>query len=381
MLTLVKNARSISTGRVADILCAGGRIVFTSERIDAPAGAPVEVLDIEGRTVVPGLVDGHVHFIGAAGDEGLSSHTPPISTRHLLQAGVTTAVGCLGFGRATESVRHLYVKACTMSSEGASTYIYSGSFFVPPATITGSVGEDILLVDKVLGVKIAVADAYSSHPTVPEISRIAGEAFVAGLQAGKAGIVHAHIGQQGDGFDLLEQVQRATGIPKKQFIPTHCNWSSDMIARAAGYAKRGGYIDLSTVLDPARGSISSVRASLAVMRLLDNGVPASSISLSSDGNVGMPVRDPDGVQTGLYLERVGSLWDEVSSLARQGMPLDKAVSLASENPARRLGLFPGKGSIDDGSDADIIALNEDLTIHAVLAGGKTLRAPRLAVGD
>ncbi len=335
---------------------------------------------------MPGLVDGHVHFTGAAGDEGLSSQTPPISARHFLEAGVTTAVGCLGFGAVTEDARALYAKALTLDQEGITTYVYTGAFRVPTPTITGSVPGDIVLMEKVLGVKVAIGDAYCSHPTVAELVRLASEAFAAGLQSGKPGLLHVHVGHHGDGFALLEEVQRVSGVPSRQFLPTHCNWSDSIVEHASSYARSGGFVDLSTVLDPARGSVTSVRASAAVRQMLESGVPGSSISLSSDGNVGMPVRAPDGVQTGLYLERVSSLWDEVCALARAGMPLVEAAALASENPARRLGLFPRKGSIGEGSDADMLVLNDDLSIHTVVArgvpawqAGVTLLKTRLAI--
>jgi len=45
-------------------------------------------------------------------------------------------------------------------------------------------------------------------------------------------------------------------------------------------------------------------------------------------------------------------------LAHTSLTLPEAVKLASENPARELGLFDRKGSLEAGKDADLVVLNE-----------------------
>ncbi len=48
------------SGAVADLLVADGRVSAIGPDLAAPAG--VETVDLEGRTVLPGLWDNHVHF-------------------------------------------------------------------------------------------------------------------------------------------------------------------------------------------------------------------------------------------------------------------------------------------------------------------------------
>jgi N-acetylglucosamine-6-phosphate deacetylase len=50
--------------------------------------------------------------------------------------------------------------------------------------------------------------------------------------------------------------------------------------------------------------------------------------------------------------------------------LHDAVKMAAENPARVLNIFPQKGSITVGKDADIVVLNDDLEVVLTLCGGE-----------
>jgi allantoinase len=50
----------------------------------------------------------------------------------------------------------------------------------------------------------------------------------------------------------------------------------------------------------------------------------------------------------------------------RGLPLSQLVKMVSENPARRYGLYPRKGAIFPGADADLVLvdLNEEWTLTA-----------------
>ena len=52
------------------------------------------------------------------------------------------------------------------------------------------------------------------------------------------------------------------------------------------------------------------------------------------------------------------------------IPLEDAVRMASETPARIMGVLDRKGTLERGKDADIIALDRDLNVRAVWAMGK-----------
>ena len=64
MSTLLRNARLLD-GRLVDLLIEGGRITRRSSAAEGGVSRPApadEMVDLDGRTVMPGLWDSHVHF-------------------------------------------------------------------------------------------------------------------------------------------------------------------------------------------------------------------------------------------------------------------------------------------------------------------------------
>ena len=55
---------------------------------------------------------------------------------------------------------------------------------------------------------------------------------------------------------------------------------------------------------------------------------------------------------------------------KANIPLADAVRMASETPARIMGVYDRKGSLQRGKDADIQILDKDLNVRAVWAMGK-----------
>ncbi|GAB3696119.1 metal-dependent hydrolase family protein [Saccharopolyspora tripterygii] len=88
----------VETGEQAegDLLCADGRIVETGRGLKAPDGA--RTVDLAGATVLPGLIDAHVHVTAATADLGaLTSWSPSYAAAHaarimggMLDRGFTT---------------------------------------------------------------------------------------------------------------------------------------------------------------------------------------------------------------------------------------------------------------------------------------------------
>ena len=90
---------------------------------------------------------------GGGGEAGYHSRTPEITLSELIKYGVTTVVGLLGTDGCTRSLENLYAKVNALEFEGISTYMYTGSYRVPTNTITQTILSDMVLIDKVIGVK------------------------------------------------------------------------------------------------------------------------------------------------------------------------------------------------------------------------------------
>lgn len=56
-----------------------------------------------------------------------------------------------------------------------------------------------------------------------------------------------------------------------------------------------------------------------------------------------------------------------------GIPLETAVACATMNPAKCLGVFDTRGSLEVGKAADVVLLDEALNIRAVIKDGKNIR--------
>lgn len=55
-----------------------------------------------------------------------------------------------------------------------------------------------------------------------------------------------------------------------------------------------------------------------------------------------------------------------------GLPLETAVACATMNPAKSLGVYDEYGSITEGKKANIVLLDKDLELQAVIKDGVRL---------
>jgi len=182
-------------------------------------------------------------------------------------------------------------------------------------------------------------------------------------------VLHIHIAEYGDAYSILERVRKISGVPSEIFVPTHCNTDAAMLDNAKKYAASGGCVDISGILEASRGCPRSVKASTAIESLLDFGVSPDRITLSSDGNVGLPFLTDDGERHGLYVERVSSTWDNTRDMICDGVPPELAISFAGKNPAERLKLHK-KGLLNIGMDADILVFDDEWNIERVYMKGR-----------
>lgn len=374
MITLFKNAILYDPDLIGkkDVLTGGGSILAIKDHIDPPAGLETEVVDCGGLWLVPGLIDGHVHLTGGGGEGGPASRMPELQLEMMIDGGVTTVVGCLGTDGITRSVESLLMKVKTLRAQGVSAWMYTGSYQVPPPTITGDLARDIALFEEIIGVgELAISDHRSSIPSFSELARITAHARVAGMIGGKAGIVHVHMGDAKDPFRPIHEVVEGTMMGYKQFLPTHCNRNHHIFEDTKEYGKKG-YVDLTTSSYPYDPEVE-VKSSKALKQLLDAGVPAGHITFTSDACGSLPIFDAEGNLVRIDMGLPSSMLQEIKdSVQEEHIPLETALKVATSNPAKILKL-KAKGYVREGLDADILVLGPDFGIRYLMAMGKMVK--------
>lgn len=360
-----------------DILIVNEKIILIKQNITESAtnslDKNIKIIDASKCIVIPGFIDQHVHINGAGGEGGPQYRTPPIRLSELIKAGITSVIGLLGIDGFVRSLKALLMKAKGLENEGISTWIYTGAYQYPSPTITGDILSDIMLIDKIIGVKISLSDHRSSHPTIDELTKVTSEARVGGMLAGKAGIVHIHMGSEKLGLNPLFGIVKNTDIPIEQFAPTHLNRNEELFKSAIEFGKMGGYIDLTTGV-PAEDELNGrLKPSKVIKRLVRNGVSMERITMSTDGNGSMPKFNEKKEITGMTVASVSSLYKEfIDIIKKEKMSVQDAVRVSSTNIAKHLKLEQ-KGEIKEGKDADIIVLDKNtLQIKHVIAKGKIL---------
>ena len=370
MLTLLRHADVYAPERLGlrDVLVAGERIAGIAERIEAPAGLPVEVVDLEGRRILPGLVDPHVHVTGGGGEAGAATKVPPVPLSRFTSAGTTTVIGVLGTDDLTRTTAELLARARGLEDEGISAFALTGGYHFPPATLTGSVRGDIVHVDRILGVgEIAISDHRSSQPTLDELLRIASEAHVAGLMTGKAGIVHLHVGDGSRGLDLVRRALESSELPPRVFNPTHVNRRKALFEEALDLVERGVALDVTAF--PVGDDEDAWSAGEAVERYLGAGFPERRITVSSDGGGCLPRFDADGRVAHMDVGAPASLRVELEALVGRGHALERVLPAFTSNAAD-LWRLPNKGRLAAGRDADLLVLDERFGFAEVMARGR-----------
>lgn len=350
------------------LLVGGGRVLWIGGPDDAaPSGLPMDVVDLGGRRLIPGLIDGHVHITGGGGESGFASRVPALPLSRYTSGGVTTVIGVLGTDDLARSTRELVAGVMGLREEGLSAWAHCGGYHLPPATVTGSVRGDIAFIDCIIGVgEVAISDHRSSQPTLDELLKVAADAHVAGLMTGKAGIVHLHLGDGPRGLDLVRRALDQSELPPRVFNPTHVNRRRALFEEALELARRGSTIDI-TAFPVAEGE-DAWSAADALQRYLDSGAPAERITVSSDAGGCLACFDGEGHLCGMDIGKPAALGATIAQLLARGLPLERVLPAFTSNVARLLRL-PRKGHIAVGADADLVVLDAQHRVSDVMALG------------
>ncbi|TML88502.1 MAG: allantoinase [Actinobacteria bacterium] len=375
----------------AHVVIEGERVVALADDDGALTGAD-EVVDADGLHVLPGAVDPHVHYedLGHAEREDYATGTMAAAA-----GGITTIVEhpltiplpitAQAFAEKRDRVRELAVV----------DFGLWGALTRPSLPeIPGEWREGAR------GFKAFMPFSEPEYPNVDDAELLAGMEIVAGLDG--LVLVHAendammranHARLQADGRrdplahhegrpPLVEEeaVHRAIFLAQQagvrlQVVHVSSPVSAELVAGAKARAQRVTMevcshhllLDLDDLvrLGPYGRCAPALRDRALVERLWDHVLSGNADCLISDhAPYTREEKEPgweDIFAAPLGLQNIQETVPAVLSEALhvRGMPLDAFVRFASTNAARIVGLFPRKGTILPGSDADIVLWDLD----------------------
>ena len=381
--TILKAARLVdgNGGPVAEqaaIMLEGDSIrqIGTSETIQAPEGASVREFDYGDATIMPGLVDSHVHLIGIgdgrAGDELVTLPDEVLTVqaaqnvRRHLYSGVTTVRDCGAKNRTTFLLRQAVEMGILPSPRlvlaGRPVAIIGGhlSYFGIQAT-----GEDEcraavrqLIKEGADFIKITATggSTRTSHPLRPsfnveELTAICEEAHKFGrhaaahcassqgmsnaLDAGIDTIIHG-VHKDPDGADTYRPDIAERIAEGGVFVNPTIGASVARIRRLESMDSLS--VERQAELDQARAA-SEVRMD-QFARMRDAGVVMSAGSDSAWGHYQM-----------------GDFQTEIEAHAMAGMSNMEAIVSATRDAARSCWIADQVGTLEPGKQADALVVN------------------------
>jgi beta-aspartyl-dipeptidase (metallo-type) len=354
LITLIKNVETYSPDPIGrrDLLFVDGKITgvgeFDGKRI-SQAGLDFEELDGESYVATPGIIDPHLHLIGGSGEKGgLHTRTPEIFLNELIEAGATTVVGTLGVDTTTRTMEALVAKVKALRNEGLSAHCWGGGYHLPPPTLTGSIGRDVLFVDEIIGMgEIAIADHRASEPEMREFGKYMIEVANAGMLADKAGVTHIHAGAGPRRLAIIREILDCVLEVRPEWIQvTHVERNAKLVVEGIELSKRGCHIDFDTEEKDLAKWFKYYR---------ENGGDVKLLTASSDAGGSSPV----------------TLFNQVQDCVRNhGFKLEEVLPLVTSNTAKAL-KFKSKGHIKETLDADVLLLSKkDLEIQYYFAKGR-----------
>lgn len=191
-------------------------------------------------------------------------------------------------------------------------------------------------------------DAFiESHPVYSELEAIERFIFIA-RQAPecKAHVVHMSIPQ---GAETIKKAKTEGIDITAETCPQYLALNEDNLREIGGVAKCDPPVRSQELVDELwkyviDGTIDMLASDHSPHPFEKKVVPKDDFGKASEGVTGLQTMLPVAITEGVH---------------KRGMSLNRLVEISSMNPAKRFGLYPKKGTLSVGSDADFIILDLD----------------------
>ncbi|HEX9712741.1 MAG TPA: amidohydrolase family protein [Actinomycetota bacterium] len=374
----------------ATLVVEDGAVVYAGAAGDAPPPPKhAPVIDAEGRTIIPGLIDCHVHLcFDGEPDFEAEARVPPgraalkamRNAVSALNAGITTVRDLGGIGTASLDVvwaqRAGIVQGPRILTAGRMLTITGGhAHYIGVECDTADDlvrgvrqmkkdGADVVKIMATGGVLTASTGATRSTYTVEQIAAAVGEAREAGMRVaahaiGAEGIVTALRG----GVDSIEHACYLTDEAIKLLADGNA-WMVPTLS-APFHICHGGPGVPEYAVAKATEITEEHRASVA--RAHDGGA-----------------RIAAGTDAGTPFNRHGGLHVELRLMHEAGVPLERVLISATAEAAALLGIDEQVGTLEPGKAADFVLLEgdplSDVSAYAPEHVVLVARGGRVAVG-
>lgn len=394
MSVLIKGGTVVTADHTfkADVYCEDGKIVAIGENLEAPASA--EVVEAQGQYVMPGGIDPHTHmqfpFMGTVASDDFYTGTAAAL------AGGTTSIIDFVIPKPGQRLLDAYQQWREWAEKSAADY----TFHVAITWWDDSVHEDMETLVREHGVNsFKHFMAYKNAIMADDETLV--KSFRRCVELGAMPTVHAENGElvyqlqqemlakgitgpeahplsrppfvEGEAANRAIQVAHAMHTPI-YIVHVSCKDSLDAIARARSAGQRvygevlAGHLAIddsvyrSEDFDFAAGHVMSPPfRSKEHQDALWNGLQGGNLHTTATDHCCFckdqkaAGRDdftkiPNG--TAGVEDRLAILWDEGVNKGR--LTLNEFVAVTSTNTAKLFNMYPRKGSISVGADADIV---------------------------
>jgi dihydroorotase len=363
--------------RQADVAIRDGRIHALGERHEFDESA-AELLDAGGLFVLPGVIDGHVHFR----EPGLEhKETWLTGSRAAVHGGVTTVLEMPNTVPPTRSVADALAK---LELAAASSYCDFGIFgLVDPPSIAGL--PELLESGLIVGLKVFLAPSTGgiAAPTDEQLLRALALARAVGMRTA----FHAEDGrtiQASGGARPIEAevraIDHAAGMLSRSGAAGHILHLSSEAGIEAVRRWRARGVDLTCEVTPHHLLLRSPDEAKVYPPLRGEPHTEALMAALMDGTIDCVASDhaphspaeksgPDPSRLAAGAPGVETMLPLMLTLVDAGrLSLERMVAVTSEGPARTWGLWPAKGSLDPGADADLVVV--ELASEGVIRGAE-----------
>jgi dihydropyrimidinase len=390
----------------ADLRIRGGSIAEIGQNLAAPPGA--RAIEAKGRLVLPGGIDPHTHLMEAAGRKGDDDYTS--ASRAALAGGITTIGNFISLvaGEAPTATLDKAIEIVRKQAI-ADVILHVRAHSLPGASAPAPLPTPADLA--ALAERGATLKMYLIRPefdrNVPgylDLLRAAGSAGLLTMfhcedyainTTTKARMVaegHTAIRYIAESQPVVSEevaTQRAVAMSEVTGAPIYIvHLSSERALRAAEAGMARGlpvyvetrilYLHLTKErFEGPDGGIYTGNPPLREKRDVDaiwDGLARGTVHVVATDHIGFTreekLNPPQTIQryrpAGNYLqENLPLLYSE--GVRKGRITLEQFVAVTSTNPARLFGLFPRKGTIAVGADADVVIWGPDLK-HTIRDG-------------